>query len=433
MVRRLLVAVAAAGTLQPQEALPPWSWDTVQTYIHCANTTGEWNPAALRRLASQQFVVFEKNHKLFYSGPDGQMNTSGETKIAESCRLVKQINNKTHCFMYTENDVARTYYSLGHWFNSHNASALHCGGRLVQRTGVVNLDAAGAKHEYSFLAYDFTDAQGKAQWLKRATDAVATGWVDGVFIDGNRKNFSAEIIKPCSPAKRLQWSSAYAETLRDLARAIGPNKTILANLVTPADLSVSTGGMEEFGATNDWVDGSPPDASSRGIPSILSWSSKRCGLWNQTCLLDFHGFGDSFETELAVFLLGVYERSYFGWGGGHGYWGGSGPGACKLWLQDHPEYHQPLGPPRGRANISLSRQPGLRCSMLASAPNATDTAGCVYTRSFASGTQVYMGQYVKPTFDRRTKLSTNWGSCIWWSDGNVTSPNAAHCPRRLPL
>jgi hypothetical protein len=72
--------------------------------------------------------------------------------------------------------------------------------------------------------------------------------------------------------------------------------------------------------------------------------------------------------------------------------------------------------------------------MLASAPNATDTAGCVYTRSFASaGTQVYMGQHLKPIFDRRTKLSTNWGSCIWWSDGNVTSPNAAHCPRRPPL
>ena len=30
-------------------------------------------------MAEQQFVVFEKNHKLFYSGPDGQMNTSAET------------------------------------------------------------------------------------------------------------------------------------------------------------------------------------------------------------------------------------------------------------------------------------------------------------------------------------------------------------------
>jgi len=98
-------------TLAVAEALPRWSWDTVQTYIHCANITGEWNGGALHRLAQQPFVVFEKNHKLFAP----PMNTSGEAKIAESCRLVKQLSPTTDCYMYTENDVARTYYSLGHW------------------------------------------------------------------------------------------------------------------------------------------------------------------------------------------------------------------------------------------------------------------------------------------------------------------------------
>ena len=66
--------------------------------------------------------------------------------------------------------------------------------------------------------------------------------------------------------------------------------------------------------------------------------------------------------------------------------------------------------------------------MLSPNPDATDTAGCVYTRSFASGTRVYVGQFVKPKIDRRTKASTNFGSCIYWSDGNVTSPNVADCP-----
>jgi len=46
-------------------ALPRWSWDTLQTYVHCANRTGEWNDAALAVLSAQPFVVFEKNHKLF--------------------------------------------------------------------------------------------------------------------------------------------------------------------------------------------------------------------------------------------------------------------------------------------------------------------------------------------------------------------------------
>ena len=34
-------------------ALPPWSWDTVQTYVHCANYTGEWNDDALAIMATQ--------------------------------------------------------------------------------------------------------------------------------------------------------------------------------------------------------------------------------------------------------------------------------------------------------------------------------------------------------------------------------------------
>jgi hypothetical protein len=408
---------------------PRWSWDTVQTYIHCANITGEWNREALNRLAKQSFVVFEKNHKLFYSGADGGMNTSAETKIAESCRLVKQINPNTDCYMYTENDVARTYFTLGHWFDAHPDSALHCPpGKLVKREGVVNMDASGKKHEYTFLAYDFDDTEGRAQWLKRATDAVASGLIDGVLIDGNKKNFSAEILKPCSVAKRQSWSNSYAQTLSDLQRALGPNKTIIANLVTPEDLTVSTGGMEEFGATNDWYSGHPPDVASRGIPTIMSWQRKRCGRWNRPCLLDFVAYG-SFETELANFLLGVYENAYFGYGGGDGYWGGTGPDACKLWLQDHEEYSKPLGAPHGVATVANSSYIALKCSLLFDIPDATDTPGCVYTRTFANAS-VYVGQHRTPAIDRHTKQSTNVGSCIFWADGHVTTPNITNCPFR---
>jgi hypothetical protein len=58
-VQFLLAASIAAAT-----ALPQWSWDTIQTYVHCANYSGEWNDDALRAMAKQQFVVFEKYHKV---------------------------------------------------------------------------------------------------------------------------------------------------------------------------------------------------------------------------------------------------------------------------------------------------------------------------------------------------------------------------------
>ena len=43
----LLLALVLMHILPPSSALPPFSWDTVQTYIHCANMSGNWNELAL--------------------------------------------------------------------------------------------------------------------------------------------------------------------------------------------------------------------------------------------------------------------------------------------------------------------------------------------------------------------------------------------------
>ena len=61
---RWLPLCALAFIVAPSTALPAWSWDTLQTYVHCANFSGEWNDQALAVLAQQPFVVFEKYHKV---------------------------------------------------------------------------------------------------------------------------------------------------------------------------------------------------------------------------------------------------------------------------------------------------------------------------------------------------------------------------------
>ena len=71
-------AVVALLIVASAASLPPWSWDTIQTYIHCANMSGPWEPWAAKKLAKASFVVFEKPHGVFYP----PINTSAETKIA---------------------------------------------------------------------------------------------------------------------------------------------------------------------------------------------------------------------------------------------------------------------------------------------------------------------------------------------------------------
>ena len=42
------------------DALAPWSWATMQTYVHCCNISGPWNEAALSVLQTKAFVVQER-------------------------------------------------------------------------------------------------------------------------------------------------------------------------------------------------------------------------------------------------------------------------------------------------------------------------------------------------------------------------------------
>lgn len=37
-----VVACVLCQNVRLASTLPPWSWDTIQTYIHCANMSGPW-------------------------------------------------------------------------------------------------------------------------------------------------------------------------------------------------------------------------------------------------------------------------------------------------------------------------------------------------------------------------------------------------------
>ena len=50
MAARRAAAALLLGAGSVADALPSWSWDTIQTYVHCANFSGEWNAGALEVL-----------------------------------------------------------------------------------------------------------------------------------------------------------------------------------------------------------------------------------------------------------------------------------------------------------------------------------------------------------------------------------------------
>ena len=371
----LLLLVALGGAA----ALPRWSWATMQTYVHCANESGAWTDAAAARIARGAFAVFEKTSGLFAA----PLNTSAEQKIVDACRQVKAVDAAVDCYMYTESDWARTWYATGHEFDANPGWELHAdakpGSPLVNTTDT-ETDANGVAHTWYFNAYDFSVAEARAAWVARvaAFFANSSGALDGAFIDGNRGGWSSGILSGTTPAHAAAWAAGLNASHRALAAALGPGATLISNYATDEALAVCTGGMMERGGSG-----------AGDVQQLQALAARTCGPYALPCVVEYHAqYADrdaaTFNATIAAFLVGMGQYADYGRGGG---WGATGASACASWLQWMPEYDKPLGEPKA---VAAEPSPG------------------VYTREFATGTQVFLN------------TTKGGGHCVWWSDGTTT-------------
>ena len=401
----------------------------MQTYIHCANMSGPWAPWAAQQLAKAAFVVLEKPHGVF-SPP---VNDSAETKIAAGCKQIKdaaeQAGKRTDCYIYTEVDWARTYYSLGHAVDAdlahlgmhyNNGSGIPFGTTNTLNTPnhVPGPDGTSTFH-YNFHAYDFRNPRMQQLWSQRITDAVATGHVDGSFIDGNRGGWgfgntnACERDAECIIALKAGLEAAH----RSVAKTVGPNATLISNYPTPEALAVCNGGMcERCGHDANTV--LQLQQTYFGVNG-----SKRCGLYGQPCVLQYRCYGNNGQhgretytpyqdignRSIAAFLMAMGPYSYYGGGSETGI----GPQACNMsdgsfHFADWPDVHRPLGVPKGDFRNTT-----------------TGDGTAVLTREFSTGTRVVMNA----TGSGRS-ASANF-ACVYWSDGFITGVGGDQpCPEK---
>ena len=362
-----LVVLCLVGTAPWVAAVPPtWSWDTLQTFVHCSNKSGPLNPQITELMSNSSFTVLEK-YQCLDCAPE---RTGGEDKVLAAAAAIRALNPTAPVFFYFAIDYARTWYTLGGAFDEQpNLEVHNADGTLANVTNDDN------GHNV-WRVFDFAVPAALSKWADGVAAVVHEGGLDGVFIDGYRDPpaWTTGLIPRASAAEQAAWlDAAWNKTGVALAAALPPAALLLPN-------------------GNPLTAAPPPGYNAVSIeffePSVASIALLQTLAENRS-FVEVHAYiGDNralFEATLAAYLVGFGEGAY--WGAGNTW------DTCESWLVDWQlaQYWKPLGQPHGVAKA------------------ASRGGGTQYTRSFATGTRVDL--WVPGQGGNRL-------SCIRWADGS---------------
>jgi hypothetical protein len=441
---RILLATASLSTASAGGSVfaqNPFKWDTVadKLYSFCSNASGALAPDALVALAQSKMMI----HGMEEGAAMNPAWQNSEAKIGAAAAQLRTLNPSQLQLYTVQIDYARSVYTSGQWFHAHpECLNRDSNGVLMNHTGTLhpppgNHDECDFGRNATYAGYcpvyGFQTECGRDNWVRLIVDAVTQNDLDGVFIDGFQ-GCAIDDAHPnmqgccpggvagsqCNAAQKTAWMLGLRQALWALKGALGAlNKTIICN---------KTGGTYACGtdSTKCFCDASNSERFGGGPGGVIN-------------LVDYHALNPEggvivhvphindnigiFNTALAAFLLGAYDG--YGFGIGFDYECGKGG-----WLET-AKYadvlKQKLGAPIAAVDIAIASWPTANCTYTTPArPKSylAQTVGCMMSRSFASGTVVFIGNYLAPIPVSRP---TNTGLCIWWSDGSLMG-NATECP-----
>ena len=394
--------VSLLGLLGPRSglvtALPRFSWDTLNTFAHCSNHTGPLSDHALAAFGHHRFVVVEKD-QCFSCAP---ANHSAEQKMYAASRQLKAAIPGVETYVYTAVDVARRMYDGLLWFDSHPEAELH-----NDTGGLVTHDTTWCPR---CAAFDYTDTLGPtpARWNAVVLDAIASGGMDGAFIDGIDSAATLTgpggLLAAVPPPKQHQWMLALNATLATLRRSVGGGAVLIQNCHAGWDRSGDARTQLGVGGKIDSKLSFGPKSLWEDMVLFASTSPRVAAL--------YQNFGDAghagYAVSLAAFLVSMGPNAYWSFTQTDGVagWG------CADWAAKNgheADLSRPLGKPATSA--MQCRDDGSGGSDILD-DNLDAGAGRVCTRRFGSGTCVYMRVGVGAT-------PATTASCVWWSDGAV--------------
>jgi len=333
---------------------PEFAWDRIPLYMHVRKNT-QFTDDELAFISRFPIVTFEKSTGITEYG-------SSEAGTREAAKAVKALNPKAKVLFY---------WNVIVWYNLYAANE-----ELPQ---IENWYVRGSDGEPFLIrgtqyTYDLRDREFRDWWLRICKAEVQNPLIDGVFIDGNIKALYPPFLEQAiSPEASAEYRVAYDETMRELRKAIGPDKLMHANILRGLFSDTGLGHLRAHfdGSYLECVETVMDDCSyeeyvTRGIEAARKAAEEgfmitfhmgpkavlQSDLKSKKIIVDDSFSGKSIEKDqeqarfkycLAMFLILAGEYSYFNFTPTYA---ADGNDAWRRW---YPEYDKPLGSPLGAA------------------------------------------------------------------------------------
>ena len=443
MLPLCLLFLPAITSAASSFTLPSFSWDVVPRFVHCGPDHKPDQPGhpprmsldeVYERMAQFPMATLEK----FTLQTEAPANINEEEKILKAAAAIRSHNTSTKVIFY---HMAWQNFPQ---FDLYNLTQTH-----VKDAWTITWDngTVPGYDDYSCAVggkcgggnYNLSNPDMRSAWVATMSKAMATGLVDGFFIDITPQVMPnhtetgdpvdpmidsavamATMCKFCTPARRHALLDGLTTALNELQAAC-PKAIIICN---PTDWAgCNTQFFEYFGSSADH------GRSVLGDFNILQNKFKQTGHVVQARAATQNA---SWPFHLAEFLISVGPYTYLGLS--HGW------GCDSGWFDDFPDdphvWQRPLGEPLG----PMARTPNGALPLPPSKKHGGHggTGGWVYTRSFAKGTKVWLNLTDGGLWKHAracTRPNKPWPddpgcpqACIWWGDGAKTAwPPGFHC------
>jgi hypothetical protein len=346
----LALALSAPAALA---ALPPFSWSTVPVFFHSCNFSGPFSAAAVAFVANHSFasVTVEKGQAL-----DSGDGAFAEQRILAALRQFKAARPSIATVAYFNSVLDWPYYRLHADMLAHPQYALKNDSGLPV---LIHGDGAFPQPPAGMEVFGFADAATRAWFAAACAALVATGDVDGCFMDrAGHASFPGL-------GNATAYNAGKDLMLADLQRTLDASHGfVVGNAYAPPPVRAEM--VEFFSASADDIEALAALADSGLIVQAHSYS----------------GCSDAkaFTSALAAFLMGAGEKSFFACADGwevNPLW----PAVQTDWLTWHDEYDRPLGAPCGarvRTGAVYSRSFGARCDTVVTFNASSNVGGIVW-------------------------------------------------------